>query len=75
MDAQTTERIPLKKVITPQIQSKSKEFGHLQFKFPLHQVPGTQQTFAKGISLKWVPNVERLENLLHKAQQDHLSAS
>ncbi|MGH1334548.1 MAG: hypothetical protein ACRBFS_00360 [Aureispira sp.] len=72
MDAQTTERIPLKKVLTPQIQPKSKKFGHLQFKFPMHQVPGTQQTFAKGINLRWIPNVERLEDLLHKAQQENL---
>ncbi|MFK7797824.1 MAG: hypothetical protein AB8E82_10255 [Aureispira sp.] len=73
MDGELTERIPLEKVIDPQIQQKNKAFGHLQFKFPLHQLPGSQQRMAKGISLKWVPNVKRLEDLLHKAQQDSFS--
>ena len=70
LDNELMERIPLNKVIAPKTEQKGKGFGHLQFKFPLHQLPGGQQRMAKGISLKWVPNVERLEHLLHKAQQD-----
>lgn len=72
IDQETSTRIPLKKVIQPNIERKNEHYGHLQFKFPLHQLPGTNQTFTKGISLKWMPNIERLEDILHKAQQDHL---
>jgi hypothetical protein len=73
MDGELMERIPLDKVIDPKTEEKSKGFGHLQFKFPLHQLPGSQQRMAKGISLKWVPNVVRLEGLLHQAQQGSTS--
>lgn len=73
MDGELTKRIPLDKVIDPKIEQKNKKFGHLKFKFPLHQLPGSKQVMAKGIRLKWVPNVARLEDLLHKAQQDSSS--
>lgn len=69
-----TKRIPLKKIIQPKMELKNNKMGHLEFKFPLHQLPGTKQTFTKGISLKWLPNVLQLHQLLQKVQQENLSS-
>ncbi len=67
-----SQRIPLHQVLQARVELQKDDVGHLNFKYPLHQLPGTQQTFSKGITLEWVPGAERLLSILAEAQKEQI---